>query len=468
MFVARVIVLSVTFYSCLCSAATITVDDSAGCSLRQAVLSANSDSAVGACSAGSGADTLQLTDRTTYEVSNSAISVSSDITIQGGVGAIVDKDATTGIAHRLFTVSGASASLSLIDLELYGDFTTSISDNGGCLHVGALANLSLDNVVVSLCLADLNGGGIYLADTATATIISSSVQLNVALADGGGIYALGDLDISAASNVSGNSADNGGGIFIDGANASLTLNGSSIFANKSTSTGGGIAVSGATSVELSNSTISGNDTGTKGSMSPDGDGAGIALINAEIAVSSSTVSDNSAVNNGGGFHLLASSVTIKNSIVAGNDAAASGQEFYLVGPSTFVAESTISATPQNLFGESSTAIAAAFDGYVPDSEIIVASSDGSTPTSLSAILDSAANHDTADGTGSEGSTYAHALVAGSPALSTADANACANIDQRAEPRDTTGLYFSIKASNGKSAVINLGGDCDLGAYESNL
>lgn len=462
MLIVRTLALSIAFSSCIGYAATIVVDDSAGCSLRQAVLSANSDTSVGSCDAGSGADVIQL-DSNNYEVTTSAISISSNITIQGVSGSIIDKDGSTGIAHRLFTVMGSNASLTLNDLELYGDFTFSTADNGGCIWVGPEASLTLYNSVISLCLSDLDGGAIYIAETASASIQSSQVQLNTALQNGGGVFSAGALSISDASSISSNKADDGAGLYVSGANASLSVTRSDIFANTATSEGGGITASLVTSIAVTNTTITQNRGGA--STSSIGDGGGISLVNATMTITNSTISENIAQADGGGFHLLSSDLTIANSIVTGNSASSgSGHEFYLVSPSTFITASSITATAENLFGESSNDIASAFVGYTPSSDIIIANSDGNNPAPFSDIIETATDHDTADGSGVNGTTYANALTTDSLAYTAADEASCPSVDQRGVVRKTD-FFVPIQANNGNMAVIHLGNVCDLGAYE---
>ena len=66
-------------FSAPTGAATITVDST--CSLEDAITAANTDTATGGCSAGSGADTIRLTE---HIVLDAALpSISSTITIEG-------------------------------------------------------------------------------------------------------------------------------------------------------------------------------------------------------------------------------------------------------------------------------------------------------------------------------------------------------------------------------------------------
>src|SRR5262245_15243782 len=91
-----------------------------GCSLREAIQSANNDDAgTTGCTAGSGDDTLELTVNNGYALTDgSDLDITSNITIQEatGVTAWIEAAPTAGIATwRVFNLSG-SASLTLNDL----------------------------------------------------------------------------------------------------------------------------------------------------------------------------------------------------------------------------------------------------------------------------------------------------------------------------------------------------------------
>ena len=439
-------------------AATITVDDSAGCSIRDAIVSANSDTAVNNCTAGSGSDTLALSNLS-YDVSSSSLSVTSEITVEGVSGSIISKDASTGLAHRLFTLSGSSASLTINNVEIYGDYTYSISDSGGCFYVDSNTSLTLQNSFVELCLSDTDGGAIYVASGAQATLINSVVNNNIALTNGGGIYSAGTLSISSTSRISSNNGSLGGGIYLENSLASLSVEQSSIIYNEALS-GGGIYATSTSSITLSNSTISENLA--TGGKAPNF-GGGFFLSSSEAQINNCTIAYNSAEDLAGGVYAISSSFTMDNSIIAGNLLNTGGlaSEIYLAPASTFVSESFLTATPNNLLGDSSNTNADAFSGYTPSSKLISATSDGSLPTGISAIMSAAIKHTTSD----DQETFAHGLAANSPALDAGNYSSCENNDQRGFPRETSGLFFPIDSSSGAIAVIHLDGDCDLGAYE---
>lgn len=211
-------------------AATITVSAGAvdtvvngNCSLVEAVQSANSDTAVDGCVAGSaGLDTLVLPPITfsfssadvssTSYGSNALPSISSPISIQGN-GAIIERSAAAGTPDfRLFHVSTAG-SLALDRVTL----RNGVSSGGG----GAIANISgvlnLTNSTISGNSAATLGGGILAISfygTQTTGISNSTISGNTASGAGGGIAYSGGLGTVSHSTITGNSAPQGGGIFI--------------------------------------------------------------------------------------------------------------------------------------------------------------------------------------------------------------------------------------------------------------
>jgi|GEM_PF-2271399 len=304
--------------------ATITVTTTADevntngfCSLREAIINANTDSQSGStdCAAGSGADTILLAAAATYTLSkdddggghvtdsgadNDDLDITSTITIQGN-GATIERSTTLtctldGTANdgefRIFEVQGAGEhNLTLQNLTV----------RGGC----ADGSDSPQNF----------GGGIRNAGTVTLT--NSTLSGNRA-GFGGASSNEGTLTIQS-STVSGNSAPNdGGGIWNDDI---LTITNSTISDNSADYDGGGIYNGGGT-VTITNSTISDNDAFD--------DGGGIENVGGEVTVTNSTISENSADEDGGGIRNISDNLvgvgtmTITNSTISGNSADEDG------------------------------------------------------------------------------------------------------------------------------------------------
>jgi CSLREA domain-containing protein len=156
-----------------------------------------------------------------------------------------------------------------------------------------------------------NTGGNYriFNVTATGTVTFSGLTISNGNLPGGGIQnaSTGTVNVTN-STLSGNSSLNGGGIF-NNSTGTVNVTNSTLSGN-SANTGGGIFDNAGT-VNVTNSTLSGNSAGSGGGIF---DNAGT------VNVTNSTLSGNSAASNSGGIQNLGGTVTIKSTIVAGNSA----------------------------------------------------------------------------------------------------------------------------------------------------
>jgi hypothetical protein len=248
---------------------------------------------------------------------------------------------------------------------------------------------------------------------------------------GGGIANDENLTIENSS-ISGNTANAGGGIFN---NFNVVMQNSTISGNSSSNAGGGVF--NAYKSTIQNSTISGNSATNGGSI----------FNNFNVVMQNSTISGNSASNVGGGVYNRGIT-TLQNTVIAGNLSTNNGREIFRVS-------GTITANSNNLLGASSSTNAQAFAGFTRGVSDITATSDGTNPTALSAILSPLANNG--------GPTQTHALVAGSPAI---NAGNNANIpvgfttDQRGSNRIAGGTVDigAFEADEAPSLVVTTSGD----------
>ena len=307
-------------------AATITVTDGGDangvgtCTLRQAIVSANNDSASGSsCVAGSGADTIVFAPtlaNTTISLSDAGqLLINSNVTLSGS-GQTIDAQGYSRVLD-VYNNSNTVASVTLSDLGLTGGSYGSpgaglaIGSSGG---VGAPTqrpkrngpsaptatgpNVTLNRVVISNNASTIRAGGLYIAN-ATVAINQPTVSGNTLNASdnygAGGIYVTGGSSVTITdSTISGNTAS--------GAYDYLT---------------GGIYVWNST-VTVTNSTISGNTAGGNDAA------GGMSLANASGAIYDSTITGNSAATANvvaGGILVGAeetASLTLVNTILAGN------------------------------------------------------------------------------------------------------------------------------------------------------
>ena len=370
------------------------------CLLVDAITAANTDLPAGDCAAGNpGADTIELLDNVTLFTAIGTAGlpeVNSAITINGNG----------------FTIAG-------------------IDDVFGIMSVASSGNLTLNNTTITAGFGVF--GGIYNAGT--LTLNHSTVTGNSTLAaQTGGImnYGVATLNHSTVSNNGEGGIDNFG---------PLTLNNSTVSGN----TGPGIT--NVSMLTLSNSTVSGN-TGYFG-------GGGINNAGT-LTVSDSTVSDNSAFNSGGGIY-NSGALTLERSLIAGNTAI-NGQEIFSAGclsaasantPDCLTSASAVNSADSNLFGHSGLTNAQAFSGFTPDGDDITATSDGTTPTALAAILDTTLQ------VNAPGNTATHALMTGSPAVDAASNGPATDQRGVARPQGSgfdIGAFELEQASNQPPAV----------------
>lgn len=274
-------------------AATITVNTTADevnadgdCSLREAVIAANTDAAVDACAAGTGEDAISVP-AGTYTLSlagggeNAAVTGDLDLTDADGVAISGAGSASTIIdadrIDRVIEARPGSATTRISDLTVReGASVTAPTGGGGIRAAGAGTSLVVDDVIVTENSA-VQGGGIDAEAGAGLAVTGSEVTHNTTtrLSGGGIFFADGTATIedttiranTAQAIVSGTANPYGGGISLLA--ATTAISGSTISANRAAGAapddagpggagGGGVSNAEGSSLEVTNSTISNN------------------------------------------------------------------------------------------------------------------------------------------------------------------------------------------------------------------
>lgn len=261
------------------------------CSLREAIQAANTDSAVDACLAGSGADTIILPSGS-YALSISGanedgnqtgdLDINQDVMIDAQPGAVVNAG---GLGDRAFDVFPGTVAFS--DLKVQNGSVTSEPDDGG--NIRNFAALTLTNVRIEDGTATGAGGGIYNEPGATLTLSNSHI-------------------VGAPT---GNTASAGGGLSNSG---TATIDGTTVSGSNATCCGGGIQNNGF--MTITGSTIDGNEGGSNGGGILNGGGANMTIDDTDVT--NNTASDHPGVANDG-------QLTITNgTVISGNTATGGG------------------------------------------------------------------------------------------------------------------------------------------------
>jgi hypothetical protein len=366
---------------------------------------------------------------------------------QGATSSIVDG----GALDRVFHVRFASLELTAVTVR-NGDVSATLWPFGGAILVEE-GRLVVSRSDLTGCSAS-DGGAILLQGTGPVDLFRTVISECTASVTGGGI-SNGVLDppgtiILTESAVADNEAALGGGVYNQGAQASLTATDSALRGNQVTEHGGGIYNFFGASAEISRCTLRDNIAG----------GFGGALANpggADAIVTNSTFSGNIARDYGGGIaNLSGGTVGLYNCTITDNSASNAGGGIGDRSPAppdlilshTIVALNNFPATSPDCDGE----IGSSGYNLIGDTTGCTLLGDltgnitGTDPV-LGPLRDNG------------GPTLTHALLVGSPALEAGDPAGCLGpagaplvVDQRGilRPQDWDGDLVPI---------------CDIGAYE---
>jgi CSLREA domain-containing protein len=392
------------------------LNSNGNCSLREAITAANTDAAVDACTAGSGADVI------TVPTGTYALTIVGTGEQNAADG---DLDVFTNV-----TINGAGAASTIIDGEATGERIFSIESNNGPITV-VIAGVTMRDAV-----GTSDGGAIDNSSSNSTVTLNSVVVDNNSGDDGAGIENDGVMTIndSTISNNQADSGDDGGGIRSSG---TLTVNRSTITGNTAGSGGGGISNSG--ELTVNNTTITDNDAGA------DASGGGI-LNRGSTSIVNSTIADNSATGGGGGIgsdiletRSLPDSPDLYVSARVG-DLVASGSGAFQQLPEVGMVNTIVANNETG--GDCDAPVTTG--GHNIDSDDTCGLTGTGDQPGIDPLVGALADNG--------GPTQTMALDAASPAVDTGDDAACLATDQRAIDRPQDG------DEDGTAA-------CDIGAFE---
>ena len=348
------------------------LSDNENCTLREAILAANTDTAVDLCPGGSGTDTITFAANYTITLGSALPAISNSVTISGnGTAHTIVQASTcdpvnlpggcTPADWRVFTVMTGTHTLKGLTVR-HGNCDNGggcpIDDNDGGNIYATAADLTLDGVNVQNGYAENGGGGIYSDGGALTlqnkTLVGGPDTGNKVGDLGGGVLLHnGSAFVVDNSRIAYNHANNyGGGVELRDGSSATVRNGSWIDHNKTVEDyGGGIYVEGTgTQLVVDASTISHNSSTQGGGISVDSTGSRAQIENGSI-VSSNTVTGTGTVL-GGGINnrgtLTISNSTVMDNWVTSPDELAFGGGIYNSG-SLVVIKSTVSGNTASGF-----------------------------------------------------------------------------------------------------------------------
>jgi len=223
-------------------AATITVattDDTnaVACTLRDAITAANTDAVSGACPAGAGDDTIDLSGLGGTILLGAALpGITTNMTLRGPGAHVLTISGQDSV--QVFVVTGPTVTIS--DVTIAHGLAAGSGRGGGVETLAGSVALTLSRVVITLSQG-FNGGGIANDGGGTMTIVDSAIVGNTTTGNAGaGIVSAHSTLVLTNTTVAGNTNTGldraGAGLLLSRGTATIT---NCTFANNvGTSTGG--------------------------------------------------------------------------------------------------------------------------------------------------------------------------------------------------------------------------------------
>ncbi len=350
-----------------------------------------------------------------YSASSSLLTVSdstfTDNSSESGGGAIHNDSSELTVSDSTFTDNSAPYNGGAINNVNHGQVTLTAStlhsnsteSGGGAISNDNSSELTVSDSTFTENSAPYNGGAIQNVYNSRLTLTNSALLGNSTTSNGGAIYTdSSELTVRDSTFTDNRATYSGGAIEISNS-STVTVSNSSFIDNVAQNSGGG-AINNGSTLTVRNSTFSGNQAKYSG-------GAIANQYTKTLQLIHSTLIGNSAQSAPGGGIVNSGTLTMTRTLVSGNTANPFGDEIYNSG--------TLNANAFNLIGDSSKDLTRALLNFTPGVNDLTATSDGTVPTTLPAILDTTPADHGGPSTGSGTAALTHALAAGSPAIDAA-------------------------------------------------
>ncbi len=211
------------------------------------------------------------------------------------------------------------------------NFGNAAQIGAGAYLTGAASLALVDYSKVQFNVANVDGGGVAVQGHAELVLgeMGASIMDNLASVHGGGVWIKNETPgdnpqafFLHGSVVAQNSADYGGGIYVEGVGARAWFSDTVIRQNQAVVQGGGLQVHSNARVSIVESSIEENEA--IGSF-----GGGIAFLpgsgdSVTLSISNTNVTGNLAETDGGGIYVDAGTLILNNTVVSGNTAGDHG------------------------------------------------------------------------------------------------------------------------------------------------
>lgn len=220
-----------------------------------------------------------------------------------------------------------------------GTFSKNTAQQGGGVYVtNSNSIFTMAGGEISNNRAYSAGGGIYVKESKQATISGTTISVNTANVDGGGVFVSDGAILTVNGTITGNTAQQGGGVYVRDVDSEFKMTGGKISNNKTTVetttdknriSGGGIFIYNKGQAIIENTEISDNTANNNG--------GGVYVNNGTLTMNTGTIGGNTANVNGGGIYVTdGATVTMSGGTIGGNKASQDGGGVYITGnASTF-------------------------------------------------------------------------------------------------------------------------------------
>jgi len=281
-----------------------------------------------------------------HKVINSAVAAAaSGDTVSIGPGTYFEN---VVISNKNLTVTGYSEDYTVIDGGFQG---ATLTINGSSPSQNAVTLIKLTVTHGSASGVVINGATVSMQKV----IVISNLSANNGAGPGGGINAFNSVVDIANSIIAHNRAPtgDGGGVF-GGGNGALSPSSftivSSILSGNEANTGGGISLEGASTATLTQSSVTGNSAVDGGGVYLGGFRHVSVEVGGFLTMNSSTIANNQATDSGGGVSVGSEPPqgTFDNSFIVGNSAEIGGGGISLAeGGSVTLSNTTLTGNSPN-------------------------------------------------------------------------------------------------------------------------